>query len=474
MAQWGIAKRWMHTSLRKINTFSGGLNTGSPSMAISDHQSTDEYGWDTDQTPALHTRKGRTPYGTTGAAQTNLLTNFNTTHLVRAVGTALQYNNTGTTWTVITGTFTDADWDATNYEISSVPYLLLTNGTDNVKKWSGSALTDLNANAPKGKYITNDTYRVFIALADSLYFSALNDATDWLTAQNSGIIRYVTPNGGDITAVRNFYGDKYMWKADCFSTLQGTDYFSFRVKEISNQIGCISFKTIQEVQMPSNSALFWLGQNDVYMFSSGLPIAIGESIRPYLDNINTTYWSRCFGATDGLRYYLGLVTGANTQPDTFLMYDPRYHIWRISSLSDNFRYSANLNNVWYIGDSTGLTKKMNQGTSDNGTAITWMITSKSFDEGMPETEKEYNELHIQAYIPVGSTLNIYVSTDERGTNFTLIDTIVGTVATAQNSNIIIPLDTVALTSYMRYKLSGSGEVSIYSVERYGTLQPTQT
>jgi hypothetical protein len=473
MANWQIAKRWMHTSLRKENNFSGGINVGNPAMAISDHQSTDEYGWDTDQTPAVHTRKGRTPYGVSGAANTNLLTNFNTTHLVRAVGTALQYDNAGT-WTAIAGTFANVDWDATNYEVSSVPYLLLTNGTDNVKKWSGTVLSDLSANAPKGKYITNDTYRVFIALADSLYCSGLNDATDWTSAQNSAIIRYVTPNGGDITAVRNFYGDKYIWKADCFSTLQGTDYFNFRLKEISNQIGCVSFKTIQEVQTPSNSALFWLGQNDVYMFNSGLPIAIGQNIRSYLDSVNTAQWSKCFGATDGLKYYLGLVTGANTQPDTFLVYDPRYQQWRISSLSDNFRYSANLNNVWYVGDSAGLTKKMNQGTTDNGTAINWSITSKAFDEGAPEMEKEYNELHIQAYVPVGSTLNVYVSTDERGTSFTLIDTIVGSAATAQNSNIIIPLDTVALTSYLRYKLSGTGEVSIYSVERYGTLQPVQS
>lgn len=472
MAQWQIPKRWMHLSLRKENNFSGGINVGNPSMAIGDHQSTDEYGWDTDQTPALHTRKGRSAYGLTGGAQTNLLTNFNTTHLVRAVGTALQYDNAGT-WTAISGTFSGTDWDATNYEISSTPYLLLTNGTDNVKKWSGSALSDLSASAPKGKYITNDTYRVFIALADSLYFSALNDATDWTTAQNSGIVRYVTPNGGDITAVRNFYGDKYMWKADCFSTLQGTDYFSFRVKEISNQIGCVSFKTIQEVQTPSNSALFWLGQNDVYMFSSGLPVAIGQNIRSYLDSINTAYLSNCFGATDGLKYYLGLVTGGNVQPDTLLVYDPRYHLWRVSSLGNSYKYSANLKNVWYLGNSNGQTFKMNQGTTDDGNVITWMITSKSFDEGVPEMEKEYNELHIQAYVPVGSTLNVYVSTDERGSNFTLIDTIVGSVATAQNTNTIIPLDTVAVTSYLRYKFEGIGEVSIYSVERYGTLQPVQ-
>src|SRR5690348_2496084 len=211
MVQWQMPSRSSIQNFRQVNDFAGGVQTGKPAATIKDNQSTDEYGWDTDQTPAIHTRKGRTPYGTSGATQTNLLTNFKDTHLVRAVGTALQYDNAGV-WTAIIGTFTDTDWDATNYEVSSTPYLLLTNGTDAVKKWDGSALSDLSADAPKGKYITNDTYRVFIAKGDSLYFSALDDGTDWTTAENSGIIRYVTPNGGDITGLRNFYGDKYMWK----------------------------------------------------------------------------------------------------------------------------------------------------------------------------------------------------------------------------------------------------------------------
>jgi hypothetical protein len=472
VAQWQIPKRWMHLGVRARNNFQGGINTGNSTMDVGDNQSTDEYGWGTDQTPALHTRQGRTPYGASGAANTNLLTNFNTTHLVRAVGTALQYNSSGTTWTAIAGAFTDADWDATNFEVT-VPVLLLTNGTDEVKKWDGATLSNLNAGvAPKGKYITNDTVRAWIAKADILYFSKFEDASNWTAAEDSGSVQYFTPNGGDITALRNFYGDKYLWKMDSFATVQGTDYFNFRLKEISNQIGCVSAKTVQEVQTPSASALFWLGQNDVYMFSGGAPVAIGQNIRSYLDSVNASYWSRCFGATDGLKYYLGLVTGANTQPDTLLVYDPRFRMWRVSSLSDNFRYSANLNNVWYIGDSSGQTFKMNQGTSDNGAPIIWSVTSKAFDEGVPEAEKEYDELHVQCYLPTGSTMNIYASTDDRGTNFTLLDTITGS-SVAQNSNIIIPLNTVNISSWLRYKLQGSGEASIYSVERYGTIQPTQ-
>jgi hypothetical protein len=460
MAQWRALPA--NLDKRAMNNFEGGLNVGRPSFELKGDMSTDEVGFSTDEFPALLTRKGRTTYGTSGAAVTRLLTNYAQTHLFRAVGGKLQYHN-GTDWTDI-ATLTDADWDATNFNNK----LLITNGTDNVKQWNGTTLSDLSASAPKGKYITNDTVRVWIAKDDVLYFSGFLAESDWTSAENSGSVQYYTPNGGSITGLKNFANHICIWKKDSFAEIFGTNYYNFRLIENSNDIGCVSFKTIQEV----GDTLFWLGQNDVYAYKGGRPIPVGQRVRKYLNDINQTYIDKCFGGTDGLRYYLGLVTGANTEPDTLLIYDPRYDIWRVRSLNENFRYSAQFNNLWYIGDSAGQTWKMNDGTTDNGTAISWSVTSKPFDEGLPDTEKEYYEMHIQAYLPTGSTLTVSVSTDDRGTTFTPVYTAT-TDDMAQNMNIIIPLDTVPITEWFRYKLSGTGPVTIYKVTRYFRVQPTQ-
>lgn len=453
---------------RQDNKLNGGINNSFTAMNIKDNQSTDEYGWDTDEYPALTTRKGRSPYGLTGSAQTNLLTKFKDTHMLRAVGTTLQYDNAGT-WTNITGTFTNTDWDATNFEVAAADAVILTNGTDNVKYWNGSTLADLNASAPKGKYITNDTVRVWIAKVDILYFSAFLDAQDWTTAENSGSVQYYTSDGGDITGLVNFANHIVIFKKRSMAEIFGTDYFSFKLIENSNDIGCVSFKTIQEV----GDTLFWLGENDVYAYRGGKPVGIGmQQIKDHINDINATYVSKCFGGTDGTKYYLGLVTGANTEPNVLLIYDPRYQIWRIQSLISGLRYSVLFNNQWYAGDSTGLTYKMNDGTSDNGTAISGLWISKVFDEGFPEAEKEYFEMHLQGYIPTDSTLTVYVSTTDRDSSFTSVYTATADDNT-QSMNIIIPLDTVPITHYFRYKLVSSGPVEIMNVQRYFRIHPVQ-
>lgn len=461
--------RWVGNSSlankRAEVSFNGGLNVGGPSLDVNDDECIDAYGWDTDALPALHTRKDNDTWGASGGAQTNLLTNYGQTELLRAVGTSLQHDSGTGTWSGISGAFADTDWDATNFEVSGTPSVILTNGTDNVKVWNGSTLSDLSANAPKGKYITNDTVRIWIALNDVIYFCGFEAPSDWTSNENSGSVEYYTPNGGNITGLRNFYGDKYVWKKDSMCVIQGTNYYNFRLREISNFVGCVSFKTIQEV----GDSLFWLGLNDVYQFKGGIPVPIGQRIRKYLDAVNAAQVSRCFGATDGIRYFLGLVTGANTQPDTLLVYDPRYDKWQVRSLGGNFRYAANLNNVWYMGDASGQTFKMN---TQYKSTTPWMITTKDFSEGAMEFEKEYWELHLQVYAPNGTTLTVQCSTDQ-GTTWTTIGNTITTRAVDQNVPVIIPLDMVPLANWIRFKISGTGEVKLYNAQRRFRLQPVQ-
>lgn len=469
--------RWRNlpASLDKkgMNTFEGGINNGTPNFYIKDTESTDEYGFDTFDYPALSVRKGRTAYGLTGSATTYMLASYQNTYMMRAVGTKMQRDVSGT-WTDIAGAtgLTAADWSYTNFNNK----IIMTNGTDNVKYWDGTTFGDLNAaTAPKGKYITNNTIRTYIAnvsgKTDWIYFSKYLDETNWSDTNSAGFFQYYTPQGGEITALQIYQNNILAFKKDAFSLIVSTGNTSnkHRLVEISAQVGCVSAKTIQEIK----GTLFFLGQTDVYIYNGGQPSPIGQNVRAILDSVNVDQWGKCFAGNDGQRYYLGLVTGANTEPDTMLVYDTRYKIWRVYSTSlGALRQTCFLNNKWYAGDNAGLTFTMNSGTTDNGTPISWSYTSKAFSEGIQEAEKEYWEAHIQSYIATGSTLTMAVSTDDRGVSFTTIDTITSSTA-AQNSNLIIPLDTVPIAFWMRYKLSGTGPATIYSAERYFRIQPVQ-
>lgn len=472
MAQWQIAKRWMHVSIRKRNDFSGGLNNGQNAFSVSDNNSFDEYGFDTFDFPSLSVGKGWASYGATGSANTNLLANYKNSYLIRSVGTKVQKDDGTGTWTDIGTGLTSAEWDSTNFNKK----IIITNGTDNVKYYDGTTFGNLNAtDAPKGLYITNNTLRVYIANVgvntDWVYFSKFLDETNWTDIDSSGFFQYYTPNGGPITALRVYQNLIMVFKQNSFAEVTTTGQLSnkHRLLEISSEVGCVSSKTLIEVR----GMLLWLGLTDVWLFTGGQPTPIGQNVKATLDSINTAYYSKCWAGTDGQRYYLGIVTGVNTEPDTLLIYDTVYKKWRIRSIAiGGMRYAATLQNQWYTGTNGGQTFKMNSGTTENGTAIPYMVTSKPFDEGVPESEKEYNEMHVQCYIPPGSTMSVYVSVEDRGTNFTLIDTFTSS-AVAQNTNIIVPLDTVPLANWLRYKITGTGPVNIYSVERYGTIQPNQ-
>lgn len=460
-AIWQQSKK---TDKRGANDFKGGINQGKPPFDIEGDESTEEYGWDTDHHPALTSFKKPTALGDATTGVSYLLTNFGSTYLIKIVGTTMYRWDSGA-WVFETDSLNATDWDSTNFNSK----LIMTNGTDNVKQYNGTSVTDLNAtDAPKGNYITSDTLRVWIALNDEIHYSAFQDETDWTTAENSGIVQYYTPDGGNITGLVTFLDDVHIFKKRSMAVIQGDNYYDYTLVEVSNDIGCVSFKTIQEV----GDLLFWLGENNVYAFAGGRPFPIGEPIRKYVDDINQAQVSKCFSGTDGLKYYLGLVTGASTEPDVLLIYDPRYRIWRVASLNDNFRRATFFNNQMYTGDINGQVWTMRQ----TYTGSTFSIVSKPFNEDIPETEKEWYELHLQVYMPTSSTMTVYVSTRaedlDDGDDWIQIDTLT-TDSLPQNQNLIIPLDTVPLSHWLRYKLEGTGEVKIYGVQRYFRVQPTQ-
>lgn len=471
MAQW---KSLRQKSGSTYTEFSGGINTANTTLEVSDNETIDEYGIDTDAIPAIHTFKGRAAYGSAGDGSTNLLTNYGTTELVRVVGTVMQHDSGSGSWEDITSGLTDTDWSATNFNGK----LILTNGTDNVKYWDGSTLSDLPGSAPKGKHVASNSIRAFLANTyenpDWVYYSKYLDETNWTDTDSAGFFQYYTANGGPITALREFQGVVLAFKKDAMAEIIGTGQTSqkHRLVDISNSIGCVSYKTIAEVATPQGSVLFFLGQNNVYMFSSGQPVPVGEKLRGILSRLNSSQINLCWGGTDGIRYFLGLVTDENTQPDTLCMYDPRRGHWRIVRIHDNLRFSAMLNNVWYAGDANGQTYKMQQGWTVDGSPVSWMVTSKDYSENAPELEKEYWELHIQLYAPTGTTFTVEVSTDQ-GTTWTQVGDPITTQSINQNVPVIVPLDTIPISNWARFRLQGTGEVVIHGMKRFFRVHPMQ-
>ncbi|OZB90058.1 hypothetical protein [Paenibacillus sp. XY044] len=470
MAQWQMYPRNLDTrgDSRQEVMLSGGIFTGINSFDIKDEQSVNEYGWDTDEFyPAKSTAKAPVAYGASGNARTYLLTNFGSTQLVRAVGSTLQYNSSGT-WNNISGSFSSIDWSAANFDING-PALILTNGSDTVRYWNGSTLNTLSS-APKGRIVAADNLRVFISNVpsdesqDQIHYCAFQDATDWSSAENSGIVQYYTANGGPVTAMTTFGGCIWVFKKDAFALIYHTgDARAFyRLVPSSDNIGCVNPKTLVDM----GSFLAWLGQDDVYIGAAGAANRIGEPVRTFISRINQTYLSKCCAFTDGLRYYLNLVIDTATEPNIRLVYDTRFKTWQVAGINEQYLYGVRFNNAVYAGNVAGMTYKLNAATTTGA----WMVETKDFDRS--EAEKEYNEIHAQMYAPTGTTVTFQVSTDQGNTWQTIGDPIQGS-SSAQNQNIIVPLDVVPIANWIRFRFSGTGPFRLYSFERYFKTHPVQ-
>lgn len=470
MAQWNLYPKGIDTrgDNREEVSLSGGIYTGVNSFDIKDEQTVNEYGWDTDEHyPAKSTAKSPIAYGTSGGARTNLLTNFGNTQLVRAVGTSLQYNSSGT-WQNISGTFANSEWGAANFDVNG-PALIMTNGTDAVRYWNGSSLSTLSA-APRGRIIAADNLRVFISdvpaddSQDQIHYCKFQDATDWTAAENSGMVQYYTANGGPVTAMIAFGGCIWVFKKDAFALIYhtGDQRAFYRLVPSSDNIGCVNKKTLVDM----GQFLAWLGADDVYIGSAGAANRIGEPVRTFISRINQTHLNKCCAFTDGLRYYLNLVIDNATEPNIRLVYDVRFRVWQVSGINEQYIYGTRFNTGVYAGNPLGITYRLNAGNTTGA----WMVETKDYDKS--EAEKEYNEIRIQMYAPPGTTVNFQVSTDQ-GTTWTAIgEPIVGN-SSAQNQNIIVPLDTVPLAHWIRFRFSGAGPFRLYGFERYFKHMPIQ-
>lgn len=455
-------------NVRSANNFSEGLDQSISPLFIKDNAFVDGYGFDFGDFPALKVRDGRTSYGASGGATTRLLASLGTTRLIRIVGTTIQYDNAGT-WTNISTGLTAAEYDFTNFEVGGNQAVIIVAPGASPRYWDGTTFGTLGGSPPQASFVTNDAVRVWMAKDDVIYFSAFQAAEDWTSAENSGSVQYWNDRGGNITALRNYYGDKYVWKSDSMAVIQGTNYFNFKLKEISSAVGCASFKTVQEV----DDTLFFMDKNDVYRFNGAFPVPIGEQVREFLDSINTAAIANSFAWTDKHTYYLCFPTGSNTEPDTCLAYSLEFKKWLPYSITlGSLRRGINYNGIPYCGDSSGVTFKMNTGTTDNGTAIPWRVDSRPFDDGQKEAEKALYEMYLQGYFPAGTTLSVEVSPDNIGSTWYSVTPYPGNSSNAiTNSSMIVPMDIVPLCNFYRYRVSGSGSASIQEVQRYSRIMP---
>lgn len=266
-----------------------------------------------------------------------------------------------------------------------------------------------NTGGQKGSMIIYAMSRLFVA-GDSanpsrIYYSAGGSQIDDFSTGNGGGWVDVSKNDGDSISSIKFYQNhivifkhKSVWQFDFTSA--GLP----QLQLITNEVGCESHRTVQIVnndlwflaKKDGRAAVYSLGNvqnyfNALRTTEKSLPISSGS----YLDSANLTYLQNSCAYYFRNLYVLCVPHGGSSTNNKAFPYDSRFGSWlgRWDNINANafFSYQDASGNeeLYYGSDITGYAVKMFTGTDDNGTAISWQIQSKNFNQKMFDTSKFY-------------------------------------------------------------------------------------
>jgi hypothetical protein len=142
-----------------------------------------------------------------------------------------------------TGYSTIEYWDVTQYGAK----VIAANGADKLQAFELGVSTyfgDLAAAAPEAKYVT--VVRDFVVAANTsgeenkVYWSDINDETDWTPGAASQSDTQIIPDGGDITGLAGGeYGLVFLDRAIYRMSYTGSPFF-FQFDAISRSLGCMA------------------------------------------------------------------------------------------------------------------------------------------------------------------------------------------------------------------------------------------
>lgn len=153
-----------------------------------------------------------------------------------------KFDSSDTSLDAVSTTYTSTEsWDVTQFGSK----MIIANGKNKLQAYDmagGSSFADLAAAAPVCKYVT--VVRDFVVAADDgsdnnkVYWSDINDETDWTPSSASQSDTQILPDGGDITGLTGGeYGLVFMERAIYRMSYVGSPFF-FQFDAISRTLGC--------------------------------------------------------------------------------------------------------------------------------------------------------------------------------------------------------------------------------------------
>ena len=330
------------------------------------------------------------------------------------------------------GGYSATSWDVTQFG----PKMILANGTNKLQAYSlagSSVFADLSADAPTAKYVT--VVRDFVVAANvsggesTVYWSDINNETNWTPSASSQSDSQVLPDGGDVTGVSGGeYGLIFLERAIYRMTYSGSPFF-FQFDAISRAIGCIS-----------NGSIAQLADKTYFLADDGFYVCNGQTVTPIgAEKVNRWFFENAapdllvngMSATvDPIRSLILWIVPTNGG-NKLLIYNAQIDKWsyseeQLSSLSYLITSSTTLESLDKLSITPG-TNTQNATYTRTGTTVTVNLTAHKLQTG--------------AYVYFNATTggaadDFYQITKVNDNSFTLTTVATGDITT---SNCVISL-----------------------------------
>lgn len=408
--------------------FSGGVNLFLGPRQIKDNESPYAINCDFNGRGGVKNRDGYDQVGTVGATYNRGIfgmAEYHTTAKNQLIKFASDGTNVvlnywdGSSWTAVTGTkFTDnLDMDVVQATVitgdASKPlpmntntngYLFSFNGTDQMVKYDGSTWA-AHTGATKGFYGAYFDLRLWCV--DETYRDTLNHSTKFFdatkpldfdtdgTSSHPGTITLRPGSGAEITGIINFKNQLYVFLRNAIYRIATTSTVNeFTVQLVTNAIGCVSHRSIcqvgEDIFFAAEDGVYSLG--DVANYTEVRTTNKSARIQRIFDNLTSTNKSKLAAKYFDFKYHLFYSNG--TSNDSCLVYDTRYGGWQdwrniAANSATLWTNSANDTRLYFGHPTSGAVYEMYSGTTDDGTAISTVWKSKSFDENLFDLLKKY-------------------------------------------------------------------------------------
>lgn len=363
----------------------------------------------------------------------------NVKHLVRASRAKLQRLNTGTgDWVSISNT--DFTGDATKFfdfvNVTESQILLITNGFDKIRKWTGSGNNAvLGGNPPLAKYITYLSPYVLIAnLVES--GTDLPWRIDW--CDTDAPENWSSGNAGSYLAADEPSEIQNLKKLNDFVTFYKKESIGvgrkvdppdiFRFETIQTGIGLAAPRSVVDAE----GRHYFQGFNDFFVWNGIRAVPIGAKVRDEAFTLaDPDKFDRCFAihVQKLNEVWFFIVQIGSDYPEHVWRYKYTNDFWyqdTCSSITAAIRWERTTSLVWddatgtwdqqqivwndasttdaweeiMFGNSTGYSLRLDYTTTnDNSVAVTAAYVTKDFTAGNLEQSERWLQLDVWAYGP---------------------------------------------------------------------------